>query len=71
MFYRDVSPLFVNLHSSQCGFFKRSLQDDSVPRYHAVRIKKAPPESEDGKVMLDPFEKKPWMTTWSDYESYS
>lgn len=61
---------FVNL-PSQCGFFQRSRQDDSVPRYHAVRIRKETPECKDGKVKLDPYEKKQWMTTWIDNESYS
>uniref|UniRef100_A0A3B4VE67 Integrin subunit alpha 6 n=1 Tax=Seriola dumerili TaxID=41447 RepID=A0A3B4VE67_SERDU len=55
----------------KCGFFKRSKQDSSVPRYHAVRIRKETPEYKDGKVNLDPFEKKQWMTTWIDNESYS
>uniref|UniRef100_A0A8C9Z961 Integrin subunit alpha 6 n=1 Tax=Sander lucioperca TaxID=283035 RepID=A0A8C9Z961_SANLU len=55
----------------KCGFFKRSKQEDSVPRYHAVRIRKEMPEYKDGKVMLDSFEKKQWMTTWVDDESYS
>lgn len=62
--------VILNLHPFQCGFFTRSLQDDSVPRYHAVRIKKETPEYKDG-FKLDSFEKKPWVTTWSDYESYS
>lgn len=60
----------LNLHPFQCGFFTRSLQDDSVPRYHAVRIKKETPEYKDG-FKLDSFEKKPWVTTWSEFESYS
>ncbi|XP_049905108.1 integrin alpha-6 isoform X1 [Epinephelus moara] len=55
----------------KCGFFKRTKQDDSVPRYHAVRIRKETPDYKDGKVKLDPFEKKQWMTTWIDDESYS
>lgn len=55
----------------QCGFFKRSRQADSVPRYHAVRIKKETPPCHDGKVTLDALEKKQWMTTWMDNESYS
>ncbi|XP_071330763.1 integrin alpha-6 isoform X2 [Trachinotus anak] len=55
----------------KCGFFKRSKQDSSVPRYHAVRIRKETPEYKDGKIKLDPFEKKQWMTTWIDNESYS
>ncbi|XP_061547839.1 integrin alpha-6 isoform X1 [Phycodurus eques] len=55
----------------KCGFFKRSKQEDAVPQYHAVRIRKDSPDYEDGKVKLDPFEKKQWMTTWVDNESYS
>ncbi|XP_058477547.1 integrin alpha-6 isoform X1 [Solea solea] len=54
----------------KCGFFQRSKQDSSVPRYHAVRIKKETPEYKDGKVKLDTFEKKQWMTTWIDNDSY-
>uniref|UniRef100_A0A3B4FH95 Integrin subunit alpha 6 n=1 Tax=Pundamilia nyererei TaxID=303518 RepID=A0A3B4FH95_9CICH len=55
----------------KCGFFKRSKENDSVPRYHAVRIRKETLEHKDGKVKHDPFEKKQWMTTWIDNESYS
>ncbi|KAK5890282.1 hypothetical protein CesoFtcFv8_013817 [Champsocephalus esox] len=56
----------------KCGFFKRSKQEDSVPRYHAVRIRKeTPPEYKDEKAKLDPFDKKQWLTTWIDDESYS
>ncbi|XP_047457981.1 integrin alpha-6 isoform X2 [Mugil cephalus] len=55
----------------KCGFFKRSKQDESVPRYNAVRIKKETPEYRDGKAKLDLSEKKQWMTTWIDNESYS
>uniref|UniRef100_I3JQ04 Integrin subunit alpha 6 n=1 Tax=Oreochromis niloticus TaxID=8128 RepID=I3JQ04_ORENI len=55
----------------KCGFFKRSKENDSVPRYHAVRIRKETPQHKDGKVKPDPFEKKQWMTTWIDNESYS
>lgn len=54
-----------------CGFFKRSKYEDSVPKYHAVRIRKETRLLKDGKVMLDPFEKKQWMTTWDENESYS
>ncbi|KAJ8352119.1 hypothetical protein SKAU_G00235950 [Synaphobranchus kaupii] len=54
-----------------CGFFKRSKYDDSVPRYHAVRIKKEERQFKDGKAKLDPLEKKQWMTTWNENESYS
>uniref|UniRef100_A0AAX7U3U0 Integrin alpha-2 domain-containing protein n=1 Tax=Astatotilapia calliptera TaxID=8154 RepID=A0AAX7U3U0_ASTCA len=43
----------------------------NVPRYHAVRIRKETLEHKDGKVKHDPFEKKQWMTTWIDNESYS
>lgn len=55
----------------QCGFFKRSKQEDSVPRYHAVRIRKETFAYKDGNIKLDPFEKRQWMTTWVDNESYS
>ncbi|XP_061925881.1 integrin alpha-6 isoform X1 [Entelurus aequoreus] len=55
----------------KCGFFKRSKQDNIVPQYHAVRIRKESPHCPDGKVKLDPFEKKQWSTTWVDNESYS
>nr|XP_005167466.1 integrin alpha-6 isoform X1 [Danio rerio] len=55
----------------KCGFFKRSKYEDSVPKYHAVRIRKETRLLKDGKVMLDPFEKKQWMTTWDENESYS
>uniref|UniRef100_A0A3Q2Q9F5 Integrin subunit alpha 6 n=1 Tax=Fundulus heteroclitus TaxID=8078 RepID=A0A3Q2Q9F5_FUNHE len=50
----------------KCGFFKRSKQEDSVPRYHAVRIKKETPAYVDGKAESEAFEKKQWMTTWID-----
>ncbi|KAL6100817.1 itga6 [Pungitius sinensis] len=55
----------------KCGFFKRSKRDDSVPSYHAVRIRKDSPDCQDGNVKLDPFDKKQWMTNWMDSESYS
>ncbi|KAI7809076.1 putative integrin alpha-6, partial [Triplophysa rosa] len=55
----------------KCGFFKRSKYEDSVPKYHAVRIRKETRLLKDGKVMLDPFEKKQWMTSWEENESYS
>ncbi|XP_036422151.1 integrin alpha-6 isoform X1 [Colossoma macropomum] len=55
----------------KCGFFKRSKNDDSVPKYHAVRIRKETRHFKDDNVMFDPFEKKQWMTTWSENESYS
>ncbi|XP_053295060.1 integrin alpha-6 isoform X1 [Pleuronectes platessa] len=55
----------------KCGFFKRSKQDSSVPRYNAVRIRKETPDDKDGKVKLDAFDKKQWMTSWIDNESYS
>uniref|UniRef100_A0A8C7MKD0 Integrin subunit alpha 6 n=1 Tax=Oncorhynchus kisutch TaxID=8019 RepID=A0A8C7MKD0_ONCKI len=55
----------------KCGFFKRSKHDDSVPRYHAVRIKKEACQFKDGKAKLDSFEKKQWMTSWNENESYS
>ncbi|XP_066542093.1 integrin alpha-6 [Hoplias malabaricus] len=55
----------------KCGFFKRSKNDDSVPKYHAVRIRKETRNFKDDDVMFDPFEKKQWMTTWNENESYS
>ncbi|XP_052461650.1 integrin alpha-6 isoform X1 [Carassius gibelio] len=55
----------------KCGFFKRSKYEDSVPKYHAVRIRKETRLVKDGKDMLDPLEKKQWMTTWDENESYS
>ncbi|XP_038157150.1 integrin alpha-6 isoform X1 [Cyprinodon tularosa] len=54
----------------KCGFFKRSKHDDSVPRYHAVRIKKETPGYDDGKSEVDAFEKKQWVTTWVDNHDY-
>lgn len=50
----------------QCGFFKRPQQTVSVPRYHAVKIKKETLLHNDDKVKVDGFEKKRWMTTWTD-----
>ncbi|KAM9850652.1 integrin alpha-6 [Aulostomus maculatus] len=55
----------------KCGFFQRSKQEDNVPQYHAVRIRKETPPYKDGKGQLDAFEKKQWMTAWVDNESYS
>uniref|UniRef100_A0A4W5K445 Integrin subunit alpha 6 n=1 Tax=Hucho hucho TaxID=62062 RepID=A0A4W5K445_9TELE len=55
----------------KCGFFKRSEHDDSVPRYHAVRIRKEARQFKDGKAKLDSFEKKQWMTSWNENENYS
>ncbi|XP_041056431.1 integrin alpha-6-like isoform X1 [Carcharodon carcharias] len=55
----------------KCGFFKRSRYDDSVPRYHAVRIRKEERQTfEDGKLKKK-CDKKQWMTTWQENESYS
>uniref|UniRef100_A0A673YDY1 Integrin subunit alpha 6 n=1 Tax=Salmo trutta TaxID=8032 RepID=A0A673YDY1_SALTR len=55
----------------KCGFFKRSEHDDSVPRYHAVRIRKEAHRFKDRKAKLDSFEKKQWMTSWNEHENYS
>uniref|UniRef100_A0A3B3RRN9 Integrin subunit alpha 6 n=1 Tax=Paramormyrops kingsleyae TaxID=1676925 RepID=A0A3B3RRN9_9TELE len=55
----------------KCGFFKRSTYEDSVPRYHAIRIKKDERQIKDGKTKFDSLEKKQWMTTWNENESYS
>uniref|UniRef100_A0A673VTC6 Integrin subunit alpha 6 n=1 Tax=Suricata suricatta TaxID=37032 RepID=A0A673VTC6_SURSU len=54
----------------KCGFFKRSRYDDSVPRYHAVRIRKEEREIKDEKYS-DSLEKKQWITRWNENESYS
>ncbi|XP_045724574.1 integrin alpha-6 isoform X3 [Mirounga angustirostris] len=54
----------------KCGFFKRSRYDDSVPRYHAVRIRKEEREIKDEKY-IDNLEKKQWITRWNENESYS
>uniref|UniRef100_A0A2I2ZFV1 Integrin alpha-6 n=1 Tax=Gorilla gorilla gorilla TaxID=9595 RepID=A0A2I2ZFV1_GORGO len=54
----------------KCGFFKRSRYDDSVPRYHAVRIRKEEREIKDEKY-IDNLEKKQWITKWNENESYS
>lgn len=62
-------PFVCSFH--QCGFFKRSKTDDSVPKYHAVRIRKETRHFSDDNVVFDPFEKKQWMTTWSENESYT
>ncbi|XP_075685574.1 integrin alpha-6 isoform X1 [Rhinoderma darwinii] len=52
------------------GFFKRSRYDDSVPRYHAIRIPKEERQFKDGKLKQD-SEKKQWVTNWNENESYS
>uniref|UniRef100_A0A4W5PUR0 Integrin, alpha 6b n=1 Tax=Hucho hucho TaxID=62062 RepID=A0A4W5PUR0_9TELE len=49
----------------KCGFFRRSKYDDSVPSYNAVRIQK------EEKDQLESLEKKAWITSWSENESYS
>ncbi|XP_072274437.1 integrin alpha-6 isoform X1 [Pyxicephalus adspersus] len=54
----------------KCEFFKRSRYDDSVPRYHAVRIPKEERQFKDGKLKQN-SEKKQWVTNWSENESYS
>ncbi|KAF4118688.1 integrin alpha-6b [Onychostoma macrolepis] len=55
----------------KCGFFKRTKYDDSVPSYNAVRIKREERGKEPGKEEMDPPEKKQWMTSWNENESYS
>ncbi|XP_046693527.1 integrin alpha-6b isoform X2 [Silurus meridionalis] len=51
----------------KCGFFKRSKYSDSVPSYNAVRIKKEERRTEKPTSV----EKKQWMTSWNENESYS
>ncbi|XP_017577279.2 integrin alpha-6b isoform X1 [Pygocentrus nattereri] len=53
----------------KCGFFKRTKYDDSVPSYSAVRIKREERAYPPGKEQ--PLEKKQWMTSWNENESYS
>uniref|UniRef100_A0A671T2Y0 Integrin alpha-6-like n=1 Tax=Sinocyclocheilus anshuiensis TaxID=1608454 RepID=A0A671T2Y0_9TELE len=42
-----------------------------VPSYNAVRIKREERGKEPGKEEMDPPEKKQWMTSWNENESYS
>uniref|UniRef100_A0A671T515 Integrin alpha-6-like n=1 Tax=Sinocyclocheilus anshuiensis TaxID=1608454 RepID=A0A671T515_9TELE len=58
-------------NTTSCGFFKRSKYDESVPSYNAVRIKREERGKEPGKEEMDPPEKKQWMTSWNENESYS
>ncbi|XP_066046032.1 integrin alpha-6 isoform X4 [Chamaea fasciata] len=53
----------------KCGFFRRSRYDDSVPRYHAVRIRKEERQIKDEKSQ--DLETKQWFTKWNENESYS
>lgn len=53
----------------QCGFFRRSRYEDSVPRYHAVRIRKEERQIKDGKSQ--DLDTKQWLTKWNENESYS
>uniref|UniRef100_A0A4W3J7P7 Integrin subunit alpha 6 n=1 Tax=Callorhinchus milii TaxID=7868 RepID=A0A4W3J7P7_CALMI len=55
----------------KCGFFKRSRYDDSVPRYHAVRIRKEEREPFEDRKCNQKSDKKKWLTTWQENESYS
>ncbi|KAK3511058.1 hypothetical protein QTP70_030093 [Hemibagrus guttatus] len=55
----------------KCGFFKRSKYNDSVPSYSAVRIKKEERTHPSGKEQPASVEKKQWMTSWNENESYS
>ncbi|XP_077175823.1 integrin alpha-6 isoform X3 [Paroedura picta] len=54
----------------KCGFFQRSRYDASIPRYHAVRIRKEERQIKDGK-MKENHAKKQWVTKWNENESYS
>ncbi|NXR97643.1 ITA6 protein, partial [Oxylabes madagascariensis] len=53
----------------KCGFFRRSRYEDSVPRYHAVRIRKEERQIKDEKSQ--DLETKQWFTKWNENESYS
>lgn len=48
-FYFNPGSFLLLSPLRQCGFFKRSRYDDSVPRYHAVRIRKEEREIKDEK----------------------
>ncbi|XP_013913679.1 PREDICTED: integrin alpha-6 isoform X1 [Thamnophis sirtalis] len=54
----------------KCGFFQRSRYDDSIPRYHAVRIRKEERQIKDGKAKEN-HAKKQWITKWNGNESFS
>ncbi|XP_060113436.1 integrin alpha-6 isoform X1 [Heteronotia binoei] len=54
----------------KCGFFQRSRYDASIPRYHAVRIRKEERQIKDGKTK-EHHAKKQWVTKWNENESYS
>lgn len=54
---------------SQCGFFQRSRYEHSVPRYHAVRIRREERQIKDGECK--DLETKQWFTKWNENESYS
>ncbi|XP_054237436.1 integrin alpha-6 isoform X4 [Indicator indicator] len=53
----------------KCGFFRRSRYEQSVPRYHAVRIRREERQIKDGEYK--DLETKQWFTKWNENESYS
>ncbi|XP_064018713.1 integrin alpha-6 isoform X3 [Pogoniulus pusillus] len=53
----------------KCGFFQRSRYEHSVPRYHAVRIRREERQIKDGECK--DLETKQWFTKWNENESYS
>uniref|UniRef100_A0A8C5BVA1 Integrin subunit alpha 6 n=1 Tax=Gadus morhua TaxID=8049 RepID=A0A8C5BVA1_GADMO len=55
----------------KCGFFRRAKPEESVPKYHAVRIRRESLPCPEGKLKLEFYERKPWMTIWSENEGYS
>ncbi|KAM9791409.1 integrin alpha-6-like isoform X1 [Syngnathus typhle] len=52
----------------KCGFFKRAKDEDKVPSYNAVRIKR---KDRDANADWQNLEKKSWVTTWHDNKHYS
>uniref|UniRef100_G3PRU7 Integrin, alpha 6b n=1 Tax=Gasterosteus aculeatus aculeatus TaxID=481459 RepID=G3PRU7_GASAC len=52
-------------------FFKRDRNEDKVPIYNAVRIKREERGINPRNGHWENLEKKPWMTTWHDKEHYS
>lgn len=67
--WQQLTPKLFFSSFAQCGFFRRSRYEDSVPRYHAVRIRKEERQIKDGKSK--DLETKQWFTKWNENESYS
>nr|XP_043896450.1 integrin alpha-6-like isoform X1 [Solea senegalensis] len=55
----------------KCGFFKRAKYEDKVPSYSEVWIKDEDRAVDAGNGNWENLEKKPWVTTWHDNNSFS